>query len=119
MRPDIVPSLGDQCLAHAVSVMRLALRYRKGLPKEWDYQPGDSIGHIIENVHWAFPGRQVMVIAPHPINWCFTEDFWEDYLLAFIYVDAQGEIAHAVIGAPWEPKGMEITWVIAVSIEKQ
>lgn len=122
-RPDIKPVMGE-CVDHAFSVMRMALNYKTGLPEGWDdHGKGRSLKEVRHLAYQAFPNHAVMCVHLNSDVPFEHKDFWNDYLLAFIYSRANEkrdpEPAHIVIGGPVIYPCMCLKMLVAVSIERK
>ena len=112
--PDVVPR-EKGCVAHAISVMRLALGYKTGWPEGvemLEYPTGEEVGDMALA---SFPGRHVMAIRT---NGSYTELF-EGYLLAFCYVRDGSKYGHMVMGYPDLGTDQELDVLVAVSIDRR
>ena len=96
--------------------MRLALGYKTGLPRgKWREWEEDS-RQLDKWAHRAFPKHRVLFISTEE-QAPFQDDFWDSFLLAFVYGEPHEHDSHMVIGGPWAPKGSILLGVLAVSLE--
>lgn len=111
--PDVAPRGPNNCVEHAISVMRLTLGYKTGLPKgkwhEWTEDTRRLEGWSLK----AFPRHAGMYICTEDQD-IFRDPFWESFLLGFIYGEPNDNEAHMVVGHPWVPKGGVLLGVLAV-----
>ena len=122
-RPDIVPQGDENCVAHTLSVMRLALGYKTGVPE--GYELTDRClthGESLAAAEDFFPDRHV-IFAFTNASVLFCSLLKDDYLFAFSYAQAMehdGEhVGHVVIGVPLVLDDMVVNWILAVSIERK
>lgn len=119
----------NNCVIHALSVMRLALGY-DGIVPESMPRGGVRPSVIINHLHDVFPDHDVFVFCKaddqspiqRGIYYCGTEyrPYFEEcgnYLIAFGYEQRDGPGGHMVIGAPITYGQLEISIIIAVMKE--
>ena len=123
---------GDKnCVARALSTMRLALGYTEPAPRYYE-QGAKYPRWILENAGLWFPLHRVKVFcsacdakdALIPSNCEFVGDFFTNefdfdrYLVAFSYLDTMkgSTNAHFVIGVPCLYAGMETSIVVCVEM---
>jgi len=114
--PDVV-TRDNGCVAHALSVMRLALGYKTGMAEGVKPLDEPTVADVREMAMNAFPGRHVMVITTNAEG-CYAGEFWERYLLAYCYKNKRARQSHMVIGSLVTDEEQELDLIIAVSIER-
>ena len=118
-RPDIVPQGDENCVAHMLSVMRLALGYKTGVAEGYDTPDRSLDEWETMRLAWdSFPGRHV-VFAHSNDHAGLCRLLGEDYLFAFSYMQDGDDSGHCVIGLPSRTDDMIIKWVLAVSVERR
>lgn len=114
--PDLVRR-DKGCVAHAFSVMRLALGYKTGWVEGLEMEENPTLADVTQYAMKLFPGRHVMVIDTNAEGG-FAGDFWEGYLLAYCYKNKGSKFGHMVIGSPVTDEGQCLDLLIAVSIKR-
>ena len=142
MSMQIAAGSSGRCVASAISTMRLALGYRKGLPTEYkhwaDATNWPTTDEFIQSLPDLFPDRKILMwfnlaedASPllTDMFWCgpvltieHTRIYLDTYLFAFIYtagLSADGSsVGHIVIGTPTENLASAVTLTFAVSLDK-
>jgi len=129
---EIASADNGHCVERAISTMRLALGYEKGLPDGWPIEEKKNGFRLAHLCGMAFPGREVKVWGesggkyvdlPENVIYCGnTPDrnlCLDDWLFAFSYFTTHPiEKAHIVIGE-YTSYGIErLCWYMAVRIRR-
>ena len=115
--PDIV-AREDGCVPHSLSIMRLALGYKTGLPEGTKVKETTLLEDIPELARACFPDRHLMVMKTNAEG-CYSGDWWDNYLMAFCYRNPDDDTGHMVIGSPMTHKEQALDLVVAVSIDRK
>ena len=103
--------VADNCVARAISTMRLVLGYEEALPDWFQMGLKDFTQEFIDSMRRCFPKHQVTMWANG--NYSSLEDTeLGDYLVAFIYKMNNRE-SHMLVGIP-AVKFNKLLLVIAV-----
>lgn len=117
---------GRHCVERGISIMRLALGYKTGLPDRWPLNCKKRRKTIFQLLGLAFPDRDCFVWCDNspfyklPKNVVFENDLSfldiDEYLFAFGYGDKKTKQGHWVVGEPTAFGLDYIVCVVAVKI---
>ena len=136
---EIAAASSSRCYNRAISTMRLALGYGKGLPKGWKLNGATKFKDVVNTLGKAFPSHKVVLcVTPNHYKYLATNNYLisdiqiesdmfslvdkyqDEYLWAFNYRNNDNSDGHIVIGLPWDDKGnapMRFGFVFGVQIQ--
>lgn len=123
---EITQASNGHCFDHGISVMRLALGYKRGLPDGWPFDLAKTVKIIFQLTGLAFPDRPVLIWGSKPryklpknVQYQGNEVIIKNtdkYLWGFSYSENSDGPGHWVIGEPIWCGLNHILCVVAVSI---